>query len=213
MNILDSSIEKYLVSVSTTTDALLTDMEIFASENNIPILDKNSIRFLEILVKSTKPKSVLEIGTAIGYSTIRIVKCLSDDCKITTIEKSGDNIVHAKKYFARASVENKIDLLFGDAKNILPEIRTKFDLIFLDADKKDYVELFNLSLPLLSVGGIYIADNLLWGGYIAKAQVPKKEKPATERIKKFNEIFLATEKLNSTILPIGDGIGFGVKVK
>lgn len=213
MSTLNSKINDYLNSISAANDALIIEMEKFAEQNNIPILQKNSIRFLECLICAIKPKSVLEIGTAIGYTTIRIAKLLESDAKIYSIEKSKGNINLADEFIARSKQGNKIEILSGEAKNILPSINKYFDLIFLDADKQDYRKLFDFSFPLLREDGIYIVDNLLWSGYVSAGKIPEKKLTATKFIKDFNKHFLSIEGLNSTILPIGDGIGFGVKIK
>lgn len=213
MSILNSKISDYINSISAANDGLVVEMEKFAEQNNIPILQKSSIRFLECLICAVKPKSVLEIGMAIGYTTIRIAKLLAADAKIFSIEKSKDNINLASRFIAKSEQQNKIEILSGEAKNILPSINKTYDLIFLDADKQDYKELFDLSFPQLRDDGIFIVDNLLWSGYVSADEIPEKELSATSLIKDFNKHFLSIKGLNSTILPIGDGIGFGVKVK
>jgi len=179
----------------------------------VPILSKESSKFLEQLIVMFSPKKVLEIGTAIAYSAIKISRNLSSSGKLYTIEKSKDNIILANKFIGLAKQENKIKLHEGDAIEIMPEIKIKFDLIFLDADKEDYNKLFELSLKLLKKGGIIFIDNLLWHGYAAVKKVPKKYERSTKHIREFNKIFMNTPSLNSNILTIGDGIGLGIKIK
>lgn len=210
-NILFPAQKRYLESFRKNDDALIEEMENFARQNNVPILDWHSAQFLENLIKIYKPDRVLEIGTAIGYSTIRIARCLSKKATVYTIEKSEDNIKLAEINFEKSGLAKKIKLLKGDALNILPQIGKKFDFIFLDADKEDYKRLFDYSMILLRKGGVMLIDNLLWHGYAASSRVPSKYLKSSKHIKEFNKIFILQQNLDSMIIPIGDGLGLGVK--
>ncbi len=210
-NILFPAQKRYLESFRKNDDALIEEMENFARQNNVPILDWHSVQFLENLIKIYKPDRVLEIGTAIGYSTIRIARCLSKKATVYTIEKSEDNIKLAEINFEKSGLAKKIKLLKGDALNILPQIGKKFDFIFLDADKEDYKRLFDYSMILLRKGGVMLIDNLLWHGYAASSRVPSKYLKSSKHIKEFNKIFILQQNLDSMIIPIGDGLGLGVK--
>ncbi len=204
--------EKYLDSFERKKDSLLSSIEKFAEENNVPILSNLSANLLEQLIVMNKPQRVLEIGTAIGYSTIRIARRLGRKALIHTIEKSQPNIKIARENFKKAGVDSKIKLLEGDALRILPQLQKKYDFIFLDADKEDYKRLFDYSMVLLKRGGVIFVDNLLWHGYVASKNIPSKYKKSTSLIREFNRIFMTQPSLNSTILPVGDGIGLGVKI-
>lgn len=204
--------EKYLDSFNSKKDLLLKNMEEFAVENNVPILSNLSANLLEQLIVMNKPQRVLEIGTAIGYSTIRMARCLGRKAIIHTIEKSVNNIAIAKENFKKSRLEHKIKLLEGDALRIMPQLQKKYDFIFLDADKEDYKRLFDYSMVLLKKGGVIFVDNLLWHGYVAANKVPPKYKKSTTLIRDFNRIFMTQPSLSSTILPVGDGVGIGVKV-
>lgn len=210
-DILHSDQLLYLEKFIESNDPLLKKMEIFAAKNRIPILDRLSVQFLEQLVKIYNPRNFLEIGTAIGYSTIRVAKNLKSEAKISTIEVSKDNIKLAKSFIEEANFLDRINILQGDALKIIPQLKEEYDFIFLDADKEDYLKLFELSLNLLKEGGIILVDNLLWHGYTASSKVPAKYKKSTEFIRKFNAQFLSHPKLKSSILPIGDGLGLGIK--
>ncbi|GMU94678.1 MULTISPECIES: O-methyltransferase [Ignavibacterium] len=204
--------EKYLDSFDRKKDALIRSIEEYAEENNIPILSNLSANLLEQLIVMNKPQRVLEIGTAIGYSTIRIARRLGRKAMVHTIEKSQPNITVAKENFKKAGLENKIKLFEGDALRIMPQLQKKYDFIFLDADKEDYKRLFDYSMVLLKKGGVIFVDNLLWHGYVASNKVPSKYKKSTSVIRDFNRIFMTQPSLSSTILPVGDGVGIGVKV-
>ncbi len=203
--------EKYLSSFCEEHDKLMKSMQDFALVNNVPILNKHAAQFIEQLILIKRPKRVLELGTAIAYTAIRIARLLNNNSLIDTIEKSKDNVKIAGRYISNSGVASKINLLFGEAGDLLTGLNYKYDIIFLDADKEDYSNLFSLSLPLLRKNGIYIIDNLLWQGYAAASRVPKKFKSSTKHIREFNKIFTTTESLQTAIYPIGDGLGIGIK--
>ncbi|MFZ0452692.1 MAG: O-methyltransferase [Ignavibacteriaceae bacterium] len=209
--ILVPSQEQYLLKLRKENDPLILEMEEYAKEHKVPILSWQSIEFLEQLIRISKPKRVLEIGTAIAYSTIRIAGNLRKKAVIHTIEKSEDNIEKAKEYIQKSGLEEKINIFFGDALSIIPQLKKKYDFIFLDADKEDYKRLFDYSLVILKKGGIVFIDNLLWHGYAASKRVPQNFKASTKHIRDFNLVFTSQENLKTTILPIGDGIGIGIK--
>ncbi len=203
----------YLTKFRKEIDMQILEMEDFAEQKNVPILDWGSAEFLEQLIWISSPKRVLEIGTAIGYSSIRIAKNLGKKGMLYTIEKSADNILIAKENISNSGLEEKIVLIEGEALTEMPKMKKKFDFIFLDADKQDYLRLFDYSMLLLKKGGIIFIDNLLWHGYAASSEVPENYKRSTELIREFNEKFMSQKNIKSTILPIGDGIGLGIKTK
>lgn len=202
----------YLASLRNPPDALLIEMEEFASEKKIPILDWKAAELLEQIVLIRRPKRVLEIGTAIAYSSIRIAKQLRKKGVLDTIEISKDNITFAKNFITRANLNSMINILEGDALELMPLLEKKYDLIFLDADKEDYEKLFLYSLMLLKKRGILFVDNLLWHGYPAAKDVPASYARSTKFIRDFNKIFINQNTLKATILSVGDGIGLGVKL-
>jgi predicted O-methyltransferase YrrM len=203
--------KKYLQSFKKSDNKLREEMEHYAMENHVPILDWHAAEFIEKLIKIRRPEKVLEIGTAIGYTTIRIAECLEKKSSIHTIEKSKDNIKHAEKYIERSGFSKKIKIIEGDALKIMPQLSKKYDFIFLDADKEDYKRLFDYSMLLLRKGGVIVIDNLLWHGYAASAKVPAHYNKSTKHIRDFNKLFILQKNLDSMIIPIGDGIGLGVK--
>lgn len=203
---------EYLSHFANHKDPLIIEMEKYAHENNVPILDQNSAAFMEVLIKMLKPKRVLEIGTAIAYSSIRIARNLKKKGVVHTIEKSDDNIALAKDYIKRSGVGDKIKILAGNAMDIMPDLEKKYDFIFLDADKNEYSKLFEFSLVLLKKGGVIMVDNLLWHGLAAADNIPPKFKTSTEYIRNFNKEFMHRLELKASIIPVGDGLGIGVKI-
>jgi len=207
-----STQSEYISSFRKKTNSLVEEMEAYAQEHNVPILSWESAEFLEQLILIKDPRRVLELGTAIAYSTIRIARNLKGKSVIHTIEKSADNILLAKEFIAKSGLINKIKVLEGDAINVMPQLKKKYDLIFLDVDKEDYKRLFDYSLVLLRKGGIMVVDNLLWHGYAASTRVPLQYKESTRHIREFNALFMNQPNLKTSILPIGDGLGVGVKI-
>lgn len=202
---------KYLESMRGKEDPLILELEEYARNVKVPILDWKSAELLEQLIRIQRPEMVLELGTAIAYSSIRIARTLRKKGMLHTIEKSLDNIPVAKRNIERAGLEKKIKILEGDARELMPGMKKKYEFVFLDADKEDYEQLLDLSLLVLKKRGIIFVDNLLWHGFTAAETVPKKFQASTEHIRKFNQKFLNHPELNASILPIGDGIGIGVK--
>ncbi len=212
MSIINPAQLKYIESFRKEDDGVILEMEEFAKENNVPILSWDAAEFLEQLIRITNPKRVLEIGTAIAYSSIRIARNLKKKGVVHTIEKSADNIALAKSFIERTGFGDKITIFEGEALNIMPGLNKKYDFIFLDADKEDYKRLFDYSMVLLKKGGIIFIDNLLWHGYAAASKVPGAYKISAKHIKEFNILFMSQTNLKASILPIGDGIGLGVKL-
>ena len=209
--ILSNQLE-YLSSFRKQADTLIEEIELYAKEHNVPILSWQSADFLEQLVVIKNPRRFLELGTAIGYSAIRIARQLKGKSVVHTIEKSSDNISVAKDFIAKSGLASKIKLLEGDAVNVMPQLKKKYDIIFLDADKEDYKRLFDYSLVLLKKGGLLVVDNLLWHGYAASTRVPSNYKESTNHIREFNLLFMNQPNLKTSIIPVGDGIGLGVKI-
>lgn len=203
--------KKYLHSFKRSDNKLIKEIEEYAVEHNVPILDWHASEFIVKLIQIHKPEKVLEIGTAIGYTTIRIAETLGRNGHIHTIEKSKDNIKIAKQNIEKSGLSKKIRLFEGNALNIMLQLDKKYDFIFLDADKEDYKRLFDYSMLLLKRGGVIVIDNLLWHGYVASSKVPAKYSKSTKNIRDFNKLFILQQNLDSMIIPIGDGIGLGVK--
>ncbi len=211
-NILYAKQLNYLSSLRTAPDEILRKMEEFALQKKIPILDWKAAEFLEQLILAKRPKRVLEIGTAIAYSSIRIARVLGEKSLLDTIEKGKINIKLAEEFILKAGMGGKINILKGDALDLMPNLENEYDFIFLDADKEDYEKLFHYSLILLRKNGILFVDNLLWHGYAAAASVPASYRKSAKIIREFNRLFVNQTSIRATIYPVGDGIGVGIKL-
>lgn len=174
----------------------------------IPVVDDDVARFLKLIIKITKPKKILEIGTSIGYSTTSMAQIVKEyGGQITTVEYDETVALQAKQNFINANVGEYIDLKLGNAKEILPSLQEKYDLIFQDADKKLYPLLFNDCLRLLKAGGLLIAEDTLF----PVIDLEMKWHDLVEPIRQFNELVVTCPELDSTLLPIGDGVIIAVK--
>jgi predicted O-methyltransferase YrrM len=210
-NILLPSQLKYLNQFRNEDDPLIFEIEQYAKEHKVPVLNWQAADFMEQIIRIINPKRVLEIGTAIAYSSIRIARNLRKKAVVHTIEMSEETAEVAKEFINRSGFGDKIVIKTGNALTIMPQLQKKYDFIFLDADKEDYKRLFDYSMILLKKDGVIFIDNLLWHGFAANKKVPKDYKISTNYIREFNKIFMNQPSLKSIIIPVGDGIGLGVK--
>lgn len=191
-------------------DPLIAEMRDFANKNRIPVLYAESASFLEFLVKLYKPVNLLELGTAIAYTSVRLGRVMPEGAKLTTIEKSANNLKLAQDFVKRSGLSN-IDIVFSDAAEFLNNYDSTFDFIFLDADKEDYRTLLDLTLQKMKHGAVIIADNLLWHGFTAAEEIPDSYANSTAKIREFNSYFMSHPDLDTVLIPVGDGLGLGIR--
>ena len=204
---------EYLDRLTPSNVGLLEEMEQFAAEHRVPISDREVARFLEITARATKARRVLEIGMAIGYAVVHFARALPEDGLVVTIEPSANMIAASESYLRRAGLLERVRIERGKALDVLPTLSETFDLVYLDAVKEEYGDYLELALPLLRVGGVVIADNLLWGGLVASDDPPPEGKVAsTQGLREFNQRFVHHPQLLAVVLPVGDGLGYAVKI-
>jgi predicted O-methyltransferase YrrM len=179
----------------------------------VPIADREVALFLEITARAMKARRVLEIGMAIGYAVVHLAHGMEADGLIVTIEPDDERIRRAEDYFTRAGVRERVRIERGKALEVIPHLTETFDLVYLDAIKEEYSDYLDQALPLLRVGGVVVADNVLWGGQVAGEIRADDQRTSTEALRKFNEHFINHPQLRSEILSFGDGIAYGVKIK
>lgn len=205
--------EEYLERLLPERDLLLQEMERFADEYGIPIADPEVATFLEITVQAIRARRVLEVGTAIGYADIFMARAMSSQGRVVTIDTSAEMIAKAKAYVKRAGVEDQVEFHKGPAMTVIPTLEGPFDLVYLDAVKEEYRDYLDLALPLMGTGGIVVCDNVLWRGQVASGRlVAEQYRQSTEALQGFNEYFTHHPQLLAQILPVGDGLAYGVKV-
>ena len=166
--------------------------------------------FLAIISKLTKPLNVLEVGTYTGYSTLCIAEGLKPGGMIHTIDKNEELLQIQNKYFEKSGLRNQIKQYTGDALAIIPKLKFDFDMVFLDADKENYVKYLELISPILKPGGVLLTDNVLWHGKILES--PENQDRVTRLIDNFNKKILEDKSLKTVMLPIRDGISLTLKL-
>lgn len=199
--------EKYLRDLIPDRNDELKELEDFAKENKVPIIQKEGAKFLEFMVAMNKPKKILELGTAIGYSSILMNKATNGECYITTIERDDNMIKYASENIEKFGLGEKIKILQGDCLEILENLDDKFDMIFMDAGKGHYNHFLPECLRLLKEDGIIIADNVLFRGMVASDDLVKRRKiTIVKRMRKYLDMVSKDESLITTVIPMGDGI-------
>lgn len=212
--ILQGEQAEYLDRLTPANVGLLEEMEQFAAEHNVPISDREVARFLEITARATNARRVLEIGMAIGYAVVHFARALPEDGLVVTIEPNPDMIAASETFLRRAGLSECVRIERGKALDVLPTLGGEtFDLVYLDAVKEEYGDYLELALPLLRTGGVLLADNLLWGGLVAGSDpLPEAKVASTQGLREFNQRFIRHPQLLSVVLPVGDGLGYGVKI-
>ncbi len=205
--------ENYLERLLPERDLLLREMERFADEHGIPIADPEVATFLEITVLAIRAKRVLEVGTAIGYADIFMARAMTPHSKVVTIDISAEMIGEAKAYVKRAGLEDRVEFHEGPALTVIPTLDGPFDLVYLDAVKEEYRDYLDLALPLMRTGGVVVCDNVLWRGQVASDRLfGEQYRRSTEALRGFNDYFVHHPQFLAQILPVGDGLAYGVKV-
>lgn len=211
---MDDLINNYLLHTLPDKNIWIKELEDQAKEDNIPIMDQVSMHFVTQIIQIKRPKRILEIGTAIGYSALRMLEA-SPKSQIVTMERDEVRYKQAIQNIKRLNKEKNIDVIFGDALEKLNELMDtadKFDLIFIDAAKGQYQRFFELSLPLLNSDGLIITDNVLFRGFVANPEAtPKRYEKMVEKIIKYNNFLMNHPEFNTSIVPIGDGVALSSK--
>jgi caffeoyl-CoA O-methyltransferase len=201
-------VDDYLYSMLPKRDAVLAEMEDYASAHNVPIVGPAVARVLQQLALMINAKTVFELGSAIGYSTIWWAHAVGEKGRVIYTDGDPKNAERARSYFDRAGVSSRITLHTGDALEVLSEQKQQFDIIFNDVDKEDYPRVLRLVSPRLRKGGLFITDNVLWSGRIAEKNPTE---PRTKAILEFNRLLYGSEDFFTTILPIRDGLAVAFK--
>jgi len=207
MDFIDEKINEYSEQHTTPQSSALANLE---RETHLKILRPRMLsghlqgKFLEMIVKMLRPKEILEIGTYTGYSAIAMAQGLDADACIHTIDINAELEDFTKSHFQKAQVEHQIDFLIGNALEIIPKMDILFDLVFIDADKKNYKKYFDMVLPKMRKGGFIIADNVLWSGKVLNTDT--KKDPETTAIKEFNDYVHHCKKVENLLLPLRDGL-------
>lgn len=183
-----------------------------ALEEHIPIIMDDTLETLDKILKNMNLNKILEIGTAVGYSAICFTEFLNENGKIDTIERDEERVIEARENIKKAEVEEKINIHLGDAVDILPTFNDKYDMIFIDAAKGKYPFFLEHALRLINDGGIIVADNVLYKGYVMSDYNKHKQRTAVRNLREFIKEINENPLLETEILEVGDGLSIS-KVK
>jgi caffeoyl-CoA O-methyltransferase len=203
---MDRELEKFIYDHSTPEDPVLEDLY---RQTHLRFVNPNMVcghlqgRLLEIISKMINPSNILEIGTFTGYSAICLAKGLKPEGGLVTIESNDELTDFSRSYFKKAGVDSKIKSITGRIQDIIANLNEEFDLVYIDGDKREYVEYYNLIIDKVRPGGFIIADNVLWGGKVSDR---KSNDQQTKGIIEFNEMITNQKNIENVILPVRDGV-------
>lgn len=211
--IMEERISTFISSFDTGNTPFLEELEQYAKKTDVPIIRPQVQNLLKLLLAMKEPKTILEVGTAIGFSALLMSEYGPRDCHITTIEKYEVRIPIARENFKKAGKEKEITLIEGDATQILKELTGPYDMIFMDAAKGQYIHFLPDILRLLPTGGILVSDNVLQDGDVLQSRyaVTRRDRTIHSRMREYLYELKHHEGLQTDILPIGDGVTVSVK--
>jgi predicted O-methyltransferase YrrM len=210
---MNKELDKYLNTLLPETKEWITEMEQNALDHHIPIMDPVSMQFVLQLIQIQRPENILEIGTATGYSALRMAEACPDT-KVTTIERDEQRFHQAAENIESLDKQHQIEIVFGDALEILPELpHESFQMIFIDAAKGQYKHFFELSHPLLKNNGIILSDNVLFKGYVTNPEHIKQSRhqKMVKKLQAYNQFITGHPSYHTSIVPIGDGVAISIK--
>lgn len=177
-----------------------------ALEDKVPIIMDDTLEVVAKILTEIKPNKILEIGTAVGYSAICFSEYLQENGKIDTIERDTERVKEARENVKKAEVEDKINIYEGDAVEILPTLNDEYDVVFIDAAKGKYPFFLNQALRMIRQGGVIIADNVLYKGYVMSDYNKHKQRTAVRNLREYIAEITNNDKLETKILEVGDGL-------
>ncbi len=201
-------VEQYLESLRPTREGLIKEMEIYASENHVPIMEQTSLEILLQLLSFLNPKRILEIGTAIGYSAIRMAEQLPETV-IMTVERDEIRYREALSNIEKSGYSDRITVFFGDAFELAEELKQQgpYEALFIDAAKGQYQKFFNEFYSVIEAQGVIFSDNILFRGMVAEDEIEEKRfRSMVKKIRLYNEFLISHPELRTTIYPVGDGL-------
>jgi predicted O-methyltransferase YrrM len=211
VRVLDERVERYLRDLEPPRSELMAEMEAVAARDGVPIVDWETGRFLAVLCRTLDPV-VLEVGTAIGYSTLHMAEQLRDG-RIITLELSDDRARQAREFLERAGLADRVELIEGDARETIPSVEGPIDLLFVDATKDQYEHYIELARPKLSERAVLVIDNMLMSGEVAlgEGEATRWREQSLSAARRLSAELLGSERWLASVLPVGDGIAFAVR--
>ena len=213
--IVDERMVAYINSLDVGNSALVNQIEEEALATYVPIIRKEMQNFLKVILEMKRPKAILEVGTAVGFSALLMSEHVDADCHITTIEKYEKRIPIAHENFRRAGKEHQITLLEGDALEILKSLDGSYDFIFMDAAKGQYIYYMPEVVRLLETDGVFVTDNVLQDGDIIESRfaVERRNRTIHSRMREYLYELKHHKLLETSIIPLGDGVALSTKVR
>ena len=202
----------YLEALEGPRDALLERMEAHAREHRCPISDPEVASFLAVTVRVSGARRIVEVGTNIGYGAVVMARAAGPEGRVITLELDEKLCETARRFAAEAGLSERIEVRQGRAIDELARIEGPIDLAYLDCVKEEYVAYLELLVPKLSARGVIVADNVLWKGLVAKHEVPPNEAKRTDALRAFNRALTTHPSLRAVVLPLGDGVGYAVRI-
>src|ERR1700741_1336235 len=199
---MQDDVEEYLYGLLPERDAVISEIEDYAAQHNVPIIGPAVARMLALFVQVSGAKRIFEMGSAIGYSTIWLARAAGPGAEIYYTDGSAENAKLAGQNLNRAGVSDRVQILVGDALMLLDEIGGPFDLIFIDVDKHQYPKAMQKAVARLKSGGLLITDNVLWSGRVTA----KSKDVRTSSIQQFNRSVYSSDELFPVIVPLRDGV-------
>ena len=211
--IVEERLVTYLNSLDIGNPLFLMELEEEAHKNFVPVIRAETQNLLKLLLAMNRPKRILEVGTAVGFSALLMEYYNPTACKITTIENYAKRIPIARENFVRAGKQNVIELLEGDAAEVMKELTEPYDFIFMDAAKGQYIHFLPEVLRLLAPGGVLVSDNVLQEGDIIESRfaVTRRNRTIHKRMREYLYELTHMETLTTSVLPIGDGVTVSVR--
>lgn len=206
---------EYLTSLLKQSSGWAEELETYAKEHHVPIMEPLGIQYLTQLIRLHRPKRILEVGTAIGYSAMKMLEAYPE-AKIVTMERDKERYEQAAANVIKEQKQNQINVLFGDALEKMAEFAKQgeqFDFVFIDAAKGQYGKFFDFADQLVTKGGLIVTDNVLFRGFVADdSEVPKKFKNMVKKLQHYNAMLMQHSSYSTSIMPVGDGVAASLKI-
>lgn len=211
---MDEQTKQYLISLLPDSSGWAAELEEEAAKDHVPIMDPLGIRLLMQLVRLKRPERILEVGTAIGYSALQMLAAYPE-ASIVTIERDEVRYKQAAEHIERQQQSARIETIFGDALDEMASLAAKgekFDFVFIDAAKGQYMRFFEMAHEMLRPGGLIVTDNVLFRGFVAgSGEIPKRFQKMVEKVRNYNRMLMEHPEYETTIIPIGDGVAVSLK--
>lgn len=210
--ILHAAQARYLDALEPARDGVLAELEALAARRGEPITDPEVASFLAVVARSTGARRIVELGTNVGYGAIVLARAAGPSAKVLTVELDAALAREARAHVARAGLEGRVEVVEAEALAWLDALEGPVDLAYVDCVKRDYPAYLERLVPRLAPGGVIVADNVLWKGLVAADDVPEDQRATVDALRRFNAALVGHPLLRGVVLPLGDGVGYAVRL-